>query len=39
MPAPVMFRVLEGREKVKLEPKDVNWIVWMNVVEENVIEV
>jgi hypothetical protein len=35
-----MFRVPLGREKVKLEPKEANWIVWTNVLdEENVIVV
>jgi hypothetical protein len=39
MPAPVMPRPVEGRAKLKVEAVLVNWILWMNVLDENVIEV
>jgi hypothetical protein len=39
MPSPVMFSVPLGREKVKLEPKEVNWIVWTNVLDEEKVTV
>jgi hypothetical protein len=39
IPAPVMPRAVEGRAKLKLEAIVVNWIVWMNMLDENVIDV
>ena len=39
MPLPVMPRPVEGRAKLKVEAVLVNWILWTNVLDENVIEV
>jgi hypothetical protein len=39
MPAPVMPRPVEGSVKLKVEAVSVNWILWMNMLDENVIDV
>jgi hypothetical protein len=36
---PVTFREVEGRAKLKVEAPAENWIAWMKVFEENVIDV